>query len=449
MADYTYFIYDGAPNTAPNFSSWGALRNDFAAQNRMGAGTGVIGAGVLYIKVRGHVTAGGNFNFVGAAGITVGSGGSCIIEPDTNPWDASATTAAGFSSSFDSVTFGGDEGITCDLNNVTVRRLMLSFQRTGDEGLTFTQPTAGMTQLVEDCVLQQTLNNAVGVLNLQGAAVARNCVINQRSTNASAWAVNLDRRHSTDPTVEQCTVISNSANSNGFRDRTGSGSTLTNVRNTYSGGATTPFGGLSAGSATGLASSTTGTPGTSAINSVAVSTTNFESVTGAGDWRSKAASVLTTTGAARLASTLLDAYGRSRSTTTTIGMFAAEVTAANPVLSGASVVSTGSTIATVRVTTDTAPSGSSTLAVRTRPAADPAWTAAEVLASPTATITSGASGARDFNLTGLVNGTALRADFAQTGPSNVVSTASFTPAASPPPPPPAGAIYHTLIGGTR
>jgi hypothetical protein len=104
---------------------------------------------------------------------------------------------------------------------------------------------------------------------------------------------------------------------------------------------------------------------------------------------------------------------------------------AAPVLSSPTVVSTGNTIATVRVTTDTAPSGSSTLAVRTRAAAAPAWTAAEVLASPTATITSGASGARDFNLTGLTNGTALIADFAQTGPSNVVSTASFTPSTVP------------------
>ena len=101
------------------------------------------------------------------------------------------------------------------------------------------------------------------------------------------------------------------------------------------------------------------------------------------------------------------------------------------VLSAPTVVSTGNGIATVRVTTDTPPSGSSTLAVRTRAAAAPAWTAPEVLASPTATLTSGASGARDFSLTGLTNGTALVADFAQTGPSNVVSTASFTPSTVP------------------
>lgn len=107
-----------------------------------------------------------------------------------------------------------------------------------------------------------------------------------------------------------------------------------------------------------------------------------------------------------------------------------DASASGPTLSAPTVVSTGNTIATVRVTTDTPPTVSSILAVRTRPAGDPAWTAAEVLASPTATITSGASGARDFNLTGLTNGTALAADFAQTG-SNVVSTASFTPSTVP------------------
>lgn len=110
--------------------------------------------------------------------------------------------------------------------------------------------------------------------------------------------------------------------------------------------------------------------------------------------------------------------------------WAASGLSTGPVLSSPTVVSTGSTIATVRVTTDTAPTGSSILAVRTRPASDPAWTAAQVLAAPTQTITSGSAGARDFNLTGLTNGVALRADFAQTG-SNVVSTASFTPSTVP------------------
>lgn len=105
--------------------------------------------------------------------------------------------------------------------------------------------------------------------------------------------------------------------------------------------------------------------------------------------------------------------------------------ASAPVVSSPVVVSTGNTIATVRVTTDTAPSGSSTLAVQVLPAGDATPTAAAILASPTQTITSGASGARDFNLTSLTNGTACRAHFAQTGPSNVVSTSSFTPSTVP------------------
>lgn len=106
-------------------------------------------------------------------------------------------------------------------------------------------------------------------------------------------------------------------------------------------------------------------------------------------------------------------------------------TGSGPVLSSPTTVSTGNTIATVRVTTDTAPTGSSILAVQVLPAADATPTAAAILAAPTQTITSGASGARDFNLTGLTNGTAYKAHFAQTGPSNVVSTASFTPSTVP------------------
>lgn len=106
-------------------------------------------------------------------------------------------------------------------------------------------------------------------------------------------------------------------------------------------------------------------------------------------------------------------------------------TVGGPVLSSPTIVSTGNTIATVRVTTDTAPTGSSILAVQVLPAADATPTAAAILAAPTQTITSGASGARDFNLTGLTNGAAYKAHSAQTGPSNMVSTASFTPSTVP------------------
>lgn len=105
-------------------------------------------------------------------------------------------------------------------------------------------------------------------------------------------------------------------------------------------------------------------------------------------------------------------------------------TSGGPVITGPTVVSTGNTIATVRVTTDTAPTGSSILAVQVLPAATAAPLSAAILASPTQTITSGASGARDFNLTGLTNGTAVRAHATQTG-GNVVSTDAFTPVAIP------------------
>ncbi len=102
-----------------------------------------------------------------------------------------------------------------------------------------------------------------------------------------------------------------------------------------------------------------------------------------------------------------------------------------PVLSAPTVVSTGNTIATVGATTDTAPTVGTPFNVRTRPAADPAWTEAQINAAPTQSITSGAAGARTFNLVSLANGVALRADYAH-GASNVVSTASsFTPSTVP------------------
>jgi|694.fasta_scaffold97578_4 hypothetical protein len=176
--------------------------------------------------------------------------------------------------------------------------------------------------------------------------------------------------------------------------------------------------------------------GGAALATINAGTGTAEWLDATGVLRTSAANWASNNAAAQLAFTgtqmVLDLGNHAGGTNATfIAHVSMEKVNTGAVLSSPTVVSTGNGIATVRVTTDTAPSGSSTLAVRTRAAAAPAWTAAEVLASPTATITSGASGARDFNLTGLTNGTALIADFAQTGPSNVVSTASFTPSTVP------------------
>ena len=328
MADYTYYIYDAASNTAPNFTTWAGARNDFAANNRMGAGTGVYGSGVLYFKKRGHSSSAGNFNLVAAAGISKGSGGSIVIEADTNPWNASTATALAFSSSYDGCTFANDEGIATDLDAVTIRNLVLAFNITsggGGTGISVTHGVGGMTTVIESCALKQTANTNCSVVHPQAATTIRNCLLKQNSTDSNACTVDLYLRHSVHPTVEQCTLISAGGSTNGVRDTTGSGASLTNFKNTYSGGATNPYGGLSAGSAVGCASSSTDAPGTGNINSVAYSTTNFTSVTGDGDFKVTSGSVLKTTGATRLASALTDAYGQSRSTTTTIGAYAAEV----------------------------------------------------------------------------------------------------------------------------
>lgn len=337
MADFTYTLRSDASGH-PAYTTWHGIRNDFAANNRMGAGTGVIGSGVLYIKVRGSNTGAGNANFVTAVGITVSSGGSMVIEADTNPWNASSATAAGYSTSFDSCTFANDEGLFCNFPcNITVRNLMFSFNLSANAGLWIVQPSASLTTLWENLVLEQTQNAASWAASAESGVTMRNCVFLSRSTNSGAAALSCNIRHSVSPTIEQCTLVTNSASTNAITDSGATGAQPT-LKNSYVGGASTPFGGLtynaaSVGNATSAAS---GAPGSGAIYNVAVSTTNFENVTSAGDWRSKAASVLTTTGCTELGSTPTDAYGRARETTTTIGMFKAEVggTAGAPRLTG-------------------------------------------------------------------------------------------------------------------
>lgn len=100
---------------------------------------------------------------------------------------------------------------------------------------------------------------------------------------------------------------------------------------------------------------------------------------------------------------------------------------AAPVLSAPIAPTVGTTTATVGATTDTA---SGTLYVQLLPAATAVPTAAAIIAAPTQSVAVSSTGAKTFNLTALTASTAYRAHFAQTGPSNVVSTASFTTAAA-------------------
>ncbi len=110
--------------------------------------------------------------------------------------------------------------------------------------------------------------------------------------------------------------------------------------------------------------------------------------------------------------------------------FTLTVGATVPVLSAPVVSAFGATTATVGCTTDTAPTVTA-LAVQVLPAATAAPAAADIVASPTQTMSTGAAGARTFNLTGLATGDSYRAHFAQGASSNVVSTAAFVAGVAP------------------
>lgn len=103
---------------------------------------------------------------------------------------------------------------------------------------------------------------------------------------------------------------------------------------------------------------------------------------------------------------------------------------------------TGSQTATVGATTDT---GSGTLYCQVLPAADAAPSAATIIGATgagTGSVAVSSTGAKTINITGLTAATAYKAHFAQTGPSNVVSSASFTTEAAP-------VITGPLAGGGR
>ena len=108
----------------------------------------------------------------------------------------------------------------------------------------------------------------------------------------------------------------------------------------------------------------------------------------------------------------------------------ATLPAASPVLSLPTVTAVGNGTATIGVTTNTA---GTAINYQQLPAATAAPTAAAINASPSGTIIAGSvvAGVNTVALTGLTNNVAIKYHFATAGPSNVVSTASFTPTAGP------------------
>lgn len=325
MADFTYTI-NQAGGSHPTYSDFASAKADFLANDRCGGGAGVVPSGsTLYFKFTGWHTAIGGFTVSGIT-VTSASWPAIVIEASANPWNASTANAATYSSSFDGVQLSSLEQIVVDNNKTLVRNLIIDCNLSGNfTGIINYWASGRQIEFQNLIVRNRSTGTNGGCIGAIGGVRVANCYAIHTGTNTGLFGIDLSNSGAAVPSIENCTVIvPSTTSSKGFADTAGSGVAAV-VKNTYASG-TTPYGGLTfSGSSIGNASSASDAPGSGALSSIALSTTNFISVTGAGDYKVASGSTMKTTGAARLASTLTDAYGQSRSSTTTIGAYAAEV----------------------------------------------------------------------------------------------------------------------------
>lgn len=333
MADLTYTIKAGTVNGTTEFNTIAAALTYFGGGDRMGAGAGVIAAAsTLYLKIQGFLDFGGATQVVAAGTYSISRANDAtsklVIEAASNPWNGSASNKAGYSESYDGFKFG-DAQLFSSFGGVTVRNLVIASQSSGTYATVDIYGGFAAWSAIEKCVI---VNNYAGAtasaygLSTWGFINARNNVIICKATSATAYGVWF-RGSSDDVNFDHNTVVYIGAGSSGS---IGISSSQTNklLRNNYVGGFATQYSGTFSASCVGNASAGTDTPeNTTGLESIALSTTNFQNVTGGTeDLRSKSTSVLKTTGAARLTGVVdLDAYGQARTATTTVGAYAAEV----------------------------------------------------------------------------------------------------------------------------
>ena len=329
MADFIYTIKVGGV-THPEYSTLAAAVSDFKAQNRMGAGISIVAANsTLYFRFQGFLTGLIGPNLAGID--TTAANAFVVIEGSTGKWNASTANALGNSTGFDGFSLSGGETVFAGSNNTTIQDIIIAGST---NPVAFQQGGTGWVQLATRCILVATGGSTAVGASLQGTSKLQNSlVILTGASAASTKALDIYGRYGAQPSVENCTLVALGTGTGSivFGDINGSGGSPL-VKNTYMGGFAS-WGALPilAGS-TGNSGPDTSTPGTSPLNSIALSTANFLSVTGNGDLRPVASSALKTTGAARLASVLNDAYNQARGTTATIG--AAEPLVAVSALSG-------------------------------------------------------------------------------------------------------------------
>lgn len=326
MADYTYRIYSGASNTAPNFTTINGAVADFKASDRTSSGTnGRIAANsTLYIKLDGFLSSGGDE--ISGIDTTTNSNAAIIVEAYSNAWNATAR-AIGYTTAYDGLDTGASGSFNIGaggtpIANVTVRNLVLrNANNSGYAPIECYGTAASVSVNVQNCFIHSAATTA-GKVALLWRANMRNCVLYAPSMAATTQFCSVVGPSSGTALIEHCDFIMPAGSSTAFVN---DGDPLPLVKNSYFAGFTTfASSGTWSTSCVGNATDQGSGPAnwTSTLTSVALSTTNFNNVTsGTEDFRVKSGSVLKTTGATRLTGVTTDIFSVSRADPTTIGAY--------------------------------------------------------------------------------------------------------------------------------
>lgn len=326
MADYTYRIHAAGTNSGFSWTSLQDAWDNFKNNNIAGGGTGVLpAASNLYFQIDGYL----DFSNVTMTlqGITCSNNTTSLIyvESYSNAWNSAAREIRKYTSYDGFQCNGGYVNLSgATQGNVTFRNFVINGGASSTATMHINAVSSSQPCTI-DGVLVVLSHGRTGMTGINAGydVTVKNTVVLVYGTDP-VTPTGIFGGNST-VYVDNCTVIclDSISGSVGIQGHGGAG---LRVRNTYVGGFATDYTGTFAASGhVGNASSGTATPeNNTGLESIALSTTNFENVTtSTEDLRVKSTSALATTGAARLATVLTDVFGVSRQDPTTVGAFEA------------------------------------------------------------------------------------------------------------------------------
>lgn len=346
MPDRIVTVRTGGVNSGLDWASLQLAWDDVKLNDRFGAGVGVIAADSKFIVQVDGAVAVGNVTLTGI-NITAANAGVEIISKN-NAFNAVLSAALGTYTGKDSLNFGSTGQLLIQQHGIHVHDLIL---RAGAstyaviESYPSTVPPAGKNNRFERLIVNHYSGGSARGFKTNGQAIIRRCLVIFDGAPTAAICVYGEGTSGVPPVIEHVTMVAPGSNTATISGRFYHNNTdpPPAVKNCYAGGLGAGVWTLNIGSydaaSTGNASDEGTPPGTSGITSVALSTANFQNITvGSLDLRVQSASVLKTTGAARLASSLTDIYNQAALTPTTIGAHAAEavVDTTAPLITGPS-----------------------------------------------------------------------------------------------------------------